>query len=34
MQLVTIGDLIPGDICIYPEKGTFRPGRGFELPLT
>jgi uncharacterized cupin superfamily protein len=33
MQLVTIGDLIPGDICIYPEKRTFRPGRGFELPL-
>ena len=32
MQLVTIGDLIPGDICVYPEKRTFRPARGLELP--
>jgi uncharacterized cupin superfamily protein len=31
MQLVTIGDLIPGDICVYPEKRTFRPARGVEL---
>jgi uncharacterized cupin superfamily protein len=30
MQLVTIGDLIPGDICVYPEKRTFKPARGVE----
>jgi uncharacterized cupin superfamily protein len=32
MQLVTIGDLIPADVCVYPEKRTFRPARGLELP--
>jgi uncharacterized cupin superfamily protein len=32
MQLVTMGDLIPGDICVYPENRTFRPARGLELP--
>lgn len=32
MQLVTIGDLIPGDVCVYPEKQTFKPARGLELP--
>ncbi len=32
MQLVTMGDLIPGDICVYPEKRTFTPARGLELP--
>ena len=32
MQLVTMGDLIPGDICVYPEKRTFKPARGLELP--
>jgi uncharacterized cupin superfamily protein len=32
MQLVTIGDLIPGDVCVYPEKRTFRPARGLEIP--
>jgi len=32
MQLITIGDLIPGDVCVYPEKRTFRPARGLELP--
>jgi uncharacterized cupin superfamily protein len=32
MQLVTIGDLIPGDICVYPERRTFKPARGLELP--
>ena len=31
MQLVTIGDLIPGDVCVYTEKRTFRPARGVEL---
>ena len=24
MQLVTIGDLIPGDVCVYPEKRTIK----------
>jgi uncharacterized cupin superfamily protein len=32
MQLVTIGDLIPGDVCVYPEKRTFKPARGLEIP--
>jgi uncharacterized cupin superfamily protein len=32
MQLVTMGDLIPGDVCVYPEKRTFSPARGLELP--
>ncbi len=32
MQLVTMGDLIPGDISVFPEKRTFRPARGLELP--
>lgn len=32
MQLVTMGDLIPGDVCAYPEKRTFKPARGLELP--
>jgi uncharacterized cupin superfamily protein len=32
MQLVTIGDLIPGDVCVYPEKRTFKAARGLELP--
>jgi hypothetical protein len=27
-----LGDLIPGDVCVYPEKRTFRPARGVELP--
>jgi uncharacterized cupin superfamily protein len=31
MQLVTIGDMIPGDVCVYPEKRTFKPARGVEL---
>jgi uncharacterized cupin superfamily protein len=33
MQLVTVGDLIPGDVVVYPEKRTFKPARGVELPL-
>lgn len=32
MQLVTMGDLIPGDVCVYPETRTYRPARGLELP--
>lgn len=32
MQLVTMGDKIPGDVCVYPEKRTFRPARGLEIP--
>ncbi len=32
MALVTMGDLIPGDVCVYPEKRTFKPARGLELP--
>ncbi len=32
MQLVTMGDRIPGDVCVYPEKRTFKPARGLEIP--
>jgi uncharacterized cupin superfamily protein len=32
MRLVTMGDLIGGDVCVYPEKRTFKPARGVELP--
>jgi mannose-6-phosphate isomerase-like protein (cupin superfamily) len=32
MQLVTMGDLIPGDVVVYPEKRTYKPARGLELP--
>jgi uncharacterized cupin superfamily protein len=32
MQLVTMGDLIPGDVSVCPEKRTFRPARGVEVP--
>jgi uncharacterized cupin superfamily protein len=32
MRLITIGDLIPGDISVFPEKRTFRPARGVEIP--
>ena len=32
MQLVTMGDLIAGDVCVYPAKRTFKPARGLELP--
>ena len=32
MRLVTIGDLIPGDVCVYPEKRTVKPARGIEIP--
>jgi uncharacterized cupin superfamily protein len=34
MQLVTMGDLIPGDVVVYPEKGTVKVARGVELPIT
>jgi uncharacterized cupin superfamily protein len=32
MRLVTMGDLTPGDVVVYPEKRTYRPARGLELP--
>ena len=32
MDLVTMGDLIAGDVCVYPEKRTFKPARGLEIP--
>jgi uncharacterized cupin superfamily protein len=32
MQLVTLGDLIPGDVAVKPEKRTFMPARGLEIP--
>jgi uncharacterized cupin superfamily protein len=31
MQLVTMGDLIPGDVSVCPEKRTFKPARGLEV---
>jgi uncharacterized cupin superfamily protein len=32
MSLLTMGDLVPGDIVVYPEKRTYKPARGLELP--
>jgi uncharacterized cupin superfamily protein len=32
MDLVTMGDLVRGDVVVYTEKRTFRPARGVELP--
>jgi uncharacterized cupin superfamily protein len=32
MDVVTMGDLVPADVVVYPEKRTFRPARGVELP--
>jgi uncharacterized cupin superfamily protein len=32
MTLVTMGDLVPGDVCVYTEKRTFKPARGVEVP--
>ncbi len=32
MRLVTMGDLIAGDVVVYPEKRTFKPARGLEIP--
>jgi uncharacterized cupin superfamily protein len=32
MSLLTMGDLAPGDVVVYPEKRTWRPARGVELP--
>jgi uncharacterized cupin superfamily protein len=32
MRLVTMGDLVPGDVVVYPEKRTYKPARGVELP--
>jgi uncharacterized cupin superfamily protein len=32
MDLITMGDLIPGDVVVYPERGTARVARGAEIP--
>lgn len=32
MQLLTFGDLVAGDACVYPEKGTVKVAHGVELP--
>ena len=32
MTLVTMGDLLEGDVVVYPEKRTWKPARGVELP--
>jgi uncharacterized cupin superfamily protein len=32
MDLITMGDLIPGDVCAYPERRIVRVARGVELP--
>jgi uncharacterized cupin superfamily protein len=32
MSLLTMGDLVGGDGVVYPEKRTYRPARGLELP--
>jgi uncharacterized cupin superfamily protein len=32
MSLLTMGDLVPSDVVVYPEKRTYKPARGLELP--
>jgi uncharacterized cupin superfamily protein len=32
MQLITIGDLIPGDVSVHIERRTFSPARGVVVP--
>jgi uncharacterized cupin superfamily protein len=32
MDLITMGDLVPGDVVAYPERGIVRVARGVELP--
>ncbi len=32
MDLITMGDLVGGDVVVYPEKRTYKPARGLELP--
>jgi uncharacterized cupin superfamily protein len=32
MDLITMGDLIPGDVVAFPERGTARVARGVEIP--
>jgi uncharacterized cupin superfamily protein len=32
MDLITMGDLVPGDVVAYPERGVVRIARGVELP--
>ena len=32
MDLVTMGDLVGGDVCVYPEKGTVKLASGVEIP--
>lgn len=34
MELLTMGDLVGGDVVAYPEKGVVRLARGVELPYT
>jgi uncharacterized cupin superfamily protein len=31
MDLITMGDLVAGDVCVYPEKRTYKPARGIEI---
>jgi uncharacterized cupin superfamily protein len=32
MDLITMGDLVTGDVVPYPERGTVLVARGVELP--
>ena len=32
MELLTMGDLVGGDVVVYPEKRTYKPARGLEFP--
>jgi len=32
MRLVTMGDLVGGDVCVYTEKRTYSPAKGLVLP--
>ncbi|MEA2169031.1 MAG: hypothetical protein QOF76_2331, partial [Solirubrobacteraceae bacterium] len=34
MELITMGDLIPADVAVYPERGVARIAAGVEIPYT
>lgn len=34
MEYVTIGDLVPGDVCVYPDSGRIAVRPGVLLPMT
>lgn len=33
MELITMGDLVAGDVCVYPERGRARIAKGVEIDI-